>query len=89
MRIGFIDYFLDEWHANNYPQWIKEAQPWIFSSSVWDRNEVAVKPPHFSFCTHNKRFSKLTCPPQLFYTFHTLKTTFRANAVFVTGLFIQ
>ena len=23
-KIGFIDYFLDEWHANNYPQWIKE-----------------------------------------------------------------
>ncbi|MBR2406732.1 MAG: Gfo/Idh/MocA family oxidoreductase [Clostridia bacterium] len=24
MKIGFIDYFLDEWHANNYPAWIKE-----------------------------------------------------------------
>ncbi len=24
-RIGFIDYFLDEWHANNYPAWIAEA----------------------------------------------------------------
>lgn len=23
-KIGFIDYFLDEWHANNYPQWIRE-----------------------------------------------------------------
>lgn len=23
-RIGFIDLFLDEWHANNYPQWIRE-----------------------------------------------------------------
>lgn len=23
-KIGFIDYFLDEWHANNYPQFIKE-----------------------------------------------------------------
>lgn len=23
-KIGFIDYFLDEWHANNYPAWIKE-----------------------------------------------------------------
>jgi len=21
--IGFIDYFLDEWHANNYPEWIR------------------------------------------------------------------
>ena len=25
LKIGFIDYYLDEWHANNYPQWIKEA----------------------------------------------------------------
>lgn len=23
--IGFIDYYLDEWHANNYPQWIAQA----------------------------------------------------------------
>ena len=24
-KIGFIDYYLDEWHANNYPAWIKKA----------------------------------------------------------------
>ncbi len=24
MKIGFIDYYLSEWHANNYPLWIKE-----------------------------------------------------------------
>lgn len=24
MKIGFIDFFLDEWHANNYPKWIEE-----------------------------------------------------------------
>ncbi len=23
-KIGFIDYFLSEWHANNYPDWIAE-----------------------------------------------------------------
>ncbi len=23
-RIGFIDYYISEWHANNYPIWIKE-----------------------------------------------------------------
>ncbi len=22
-KIGFIDYYMDEWHANNYPDWIK------------------------------------------------------------------
>lgn len=25
MKLGFIDYYLDEFHANNYPEWIKEA----------------------------------------------------------------
>lgn len=25
IKIGFIDYFLDEWHAINYPNWIKQA----------------------------------------------------------------
>ena len=25
MKIGFIDYYLDEWHANKYPAWIEEA----------------------------------------------------------------
>lgn len=23
-HIGFIDYYIDEWHANNYPAWIRE-----------------------------------------------------------------
>ncbi len=25
-KIGFIDLFIDEWHANNYPAWIKAAR---------------------------------------------------------------
>lgn len=24
-KIGFVDYYISEWHANNYPTWIKEA----------------------------------------------------------------
>lgn len=24
-QIGFIDFYLDEWHANNYPEWIRES----------------------------------------------------------------
>ncbi len=24
-KIGFVDYYLDEWHANNYPRWIEET----------------------------------------------------------------
>lgn len=23
--IGFVDYYISEWHANNYPEWIKQA----------------------------------------------------------------
>ncbi|MBO0991757.1 hypothetical protein [Bacillus sp. SD088] len=23
-KVGFIDFYLDEWHANNYPTWIRE-----------------------------------------------------------------
>lgn len=24
-KIGFVDYYISEWHANNYPAWIQEA----------------------------------------------------------------
>lgn len=24
-KIGFVDYYISEWHANNYPEWIKAA----------------------------------------------------------------
>ena len=24
-KIGFVDYYISEWHANNYPTWIREA----------------------------------------------------------------
>lgn len=24
-KIGFVDYYISEWHANNYPAWFKEA----------------------------------------------------------------
>lgn len=42
-KIGFIDYFLDEWHANNYPEWIRrESEALGFSyelSYAWaERN---------------------------------------------------
>ncbi len=26
-KIGFIDYYLSEWHANHYPAWIREIDP--------------------------------------------------------------
>ena len=24
-KIGFVDHYIDEWHANNYPAWIRES----------------------------------------------------------------
>ena len=24
-KIGFVDYYISEWHANNYPAWMQEA----------------------------------------------------------------
>ena len=27
-KIGFIDLYLDEWHANNYPAWFRESALW-------------------------------------------------------------
>ena len=33
-KIGFIDLFIDEWHANNYPGWIRE-------SPLYDQFELA------------------------------------------------
>lgn len=25
MKIGFVDYYIAEWHANNYPAWFAAA----------------------------------------------------------------
>ena len=25
IKLGFIDYYLDEWHANNYPRFINDC----------------------------------------------------------------
>ena len=34
-KIGFIDYFLDEWHANNYPGWIRGADSGYDVAFAW------------------------------------------------------
>jgi len=34
-KIGFVDYSIDEWHANNYPRWIR-------GSSLADKFEIAL-----------------------------------------------
>lgn len=39
-KIGFIDYYLDEWHANNYPRWIREKAAGKFSPAyAWGEGD--------------------------------------------------
>ena len=40
-KIGFVDYYLSEWHANNYPQWIKEANPEYEIAYAWAELDVS------------------------------------------------
>lgn len=35
MKIGFIDYYLDEYHANHYPQWLKNVANRDFELYAW------------------------------------------------------
>ncbi len=40
-KIGFIDYYLSEWHANNYPAWIKEINPGFEVAYAWAEVDVS------------------------------------------------
>ena len=40
-NIGFIDYFISEWHANNYPAWIKEVTDEFCVKYVWAEEYVS------------------------------------------------
>ncbi len=44
-KIGFVDYYVSEWHANNYPEWIKNAAKKIGEdfrvSYVWAEMEIS------------------------------------------------
>lgn len=33
--IGFVDYYLDEWHANNYPDWIRQLNRGYEVTYAW------------------------------------------------------
>lgn len=39
--IGFIDYYLSEWHANNYPAWIREINPEFTVAYAWAELDVS------------------------------------------------
>ena len=44
-KIGFVDYYISEWHANNYPAWIKnicEQNGYEYSLSyVWAEKDIS------------------------------------------------
>ena len=39
--IGFFDYYLSEWHANNYPAWIREINPEFTVAYAWAELDVS------------------------------------------------
>lgn len=39
--IGFIDFFLSEWHANNYPQWIRDLKKDYDVAYAWAEKEIS------------------------------------------------
>lgn len=41
MKIGFVDYYLSEWHANNYPAWIAEAGKDFEIAYAWAECDVS------------------------------------------------
>ena len=51
-KIGFIDYSIDEWHANNYPAMIRDSQ---FTGEfevalAWEETSIAGKKPLAEWC---------------------------------------
>lgn len=40
-KIGFIDYYLSEWHANNYPAWIRELNRGYEIAYAWGEEEIS------------------------------------------------
>ena len=46
MKIGFVDYYISEWHANNYPRWIAQmCEQHGFDATVayaWAERDVSL-----------------------------------------------
>lgn len=40
-KIGFVDYYVSEWHANNYPVWINELQTDYTVTHAWAELDVS------------------------------------------------
>ena len=55
-KIGFIDYSIDEWHANNYPAMIRESsfKDRFEVALAWEEQVVAGKKPIDDWCREQK-----------------------------------
>ena len=40
-KIGFVDFYMSEWHANNYPNWIRELDRGYEVSYAWAEQDVS------------------------------------------------
>ena len=46
IRLGFIDYFLEEWHANNYPDWLRrQAEALAYGGAPGRSAPIALERP--------------------------------------------
>ncbi len=55
-KIGFIDYYIDEWHANNYPAMIRESsfKDRFEVALAWEEQAVAGKKPIADWCREQR-----------------------------------
>lgn len=40
-KIGFVDFYMSEWHANNYPNWIRELDRGYTVGYAWAEQDVS------------------------------------------------
>ncbi len=55
-KIGFIDYYIDEWHADNYPTWIRESsyRKDFDVALAWEEITPEGRKPLFQWCKEQK-----------------------------------
>lgn len=55
-KIGFIDYFIDEWHANNYPEMIRTSayKDRLDVALAWAAIDMPGKMPLAQWCTEQR-----------------------------------
>lgn len=55
--IGFIDYYIDQWHAHNYPRMIRQSAAWAGQFDVtlaWAQTDPPGKMPLAAWCAQNE-----------------------------------